>query len=508
MAALMTLPLVLAACSSGSSRAAGGAPGTSMTATTQGSWTGAEELYGAAPKRDPRVTYQPDVVLVTHGATAVREVSEDGLFWTMAGDDEDVRALEVGKVMFATSFGVGRVAAIEQVGGDRRVLLTPVGLTDVVRDGDFGSSGPLPLSTPLTYSTPGRPGIVAGGPDATPAPTPTTSAPGHADTDLQVRPVLGPAGTGSSHAGTRAAPADATVPLRAKGKLPAPRGTPAAATVGAFTVTPFCCNPAAGLRVSYDKDGGRFVALLSLRLTAPTIEFHVRISGGTVQEATVALRGALGVDATIEAATLTSAGNVSSPVLTVPVSMTMPLFGLPIPLTATLTNEFQVDMQLGGRAVMKTSGGLKAGGELGFGYKDGAHSVTATTFTAGKSFLDSMTQLSVAPSALVVSWAVKASVGIGLIGFTAGVWVRMLTKLGFVGDGGLQQSLTPCADGSGSISTTYGVGYQIPAVVATAVNFFLRILQVKPIARTGGLAWGPSTLWEVKGARKCRLRPP
>ncbi|OLT16103.1 hypothetical protein BJF78_15230 [Pseudonocardia sp. CNS-139] len=37
--------------------------------------------YGAAPSPDADVTYQPDVVIVAGGGSAVRSVSDDALTW-------------------------------------------------------------------------------------------------------------------------------------------------------------------------------------------------------------------------------------------------------------------------------------------------------------------------------------------------------------------------------------------------------------------------------------------
>src|SRR5205823_13040523 len=96
--------------------AAGGGPGTFQPLGPLGS---AERRYGRGRTPDPRVAYQPDVVIVGGGADSVRSWSQDGLTWTIKGDAPGVDQLAPGKIMFVTSLGVGRVLAIQPSGSDR-----------------------------------------------------------------------------------------------------------------------------------------------------------------------------------------------------------------------------------------------------------------------------------------------------------------------------------------------------------------------------------------------------
>jgi hypothetical protein len=45
----------------------------------------AESRYGVSPKLDPRVTYQPDVIVMERGAEAIRAPTVDGFTWTIDG---------------------------------------------------------------------------------------------------------------------------------------------------------------------------------------------------------------------------------------------------------------------------------------------------------------------------------------------------------------------------------------------------------------------------------------
>jgi hypothetical protein len=90
----------------------------------------------------------------------------------------------------------------------------------------------------------------------------------------------------------------------------------------------------------------------------------------------------------------------------------------------------------------------------------------------------------------------------------AGVWYQLTTGVGLVADGMASGNIAPCVDGSARITGSYGVGYSIPKVVAQVVNQFLTVVNLAPIAASGGPQWGPSTLWEVLGSQRCHLRAP
>jgi hypothetical protein len=121
----------------------------------------AVKQYGYGPRPDPRVRYQPDVVLIGGGANSIRGVSDDGLTWTIDGNSQGARDLRVGKIMFATSRAVGRVLAIDARGKDLAVMLGPARFTDIIRDADiviprtrlrpenFGAFGSTPVGSVL-----------------------------------------------------------------------------------------------------------------------------------------------------------------------------------------------------------------------------------------------------------------------------------------------------------------------------------------------------------------------
>ncbi len=117
--------------------------------------------YGAGPKPDASVVYQPDVVIIQGGPRAIRSASADGLIWTIDGAARGARDLRPGKIMFATSRAVGRVMDIERKGDDLAVTLGPVRLTDVIRDALIKVDTEIRPESIVYQHVPGIPATVA-----------------------------------------------------------------------------------------------------------------------------------------------------------------------------------------------------------------------------------------------------------------------------------------------------------------------------------------------------------
>ena len=104
---------------------------------TQSDLTEAEKRYGHSATQAPGITYQPDVVLLPAGASAIRSLSSDGLTWTIDPDSEGAEDIQPGKVLLLTSRAAGRVLAVQKADDGLRVVLGPAELTDFVREGMF-----------------------------------------------------------------------------------------------------------------------------------------------------------------------------------------------------------------------------------------------------------------------------------------------------------------------------------------------------------------------------------
>jgi len=478
--------------------------------------SGNELRYGAGATAVAGVVYQPDVVLIGGGAAAVRVVSASGLTWTIDANAPGAGKLAVGKIMLATSFGTGRVLKLTRSGAEVIVILGPVSITDVIRDANLGSSTPIPIGETLAYATPSAPGAAVDDPHDPLAPATGSGpanpsagrSPNHA-TDTSTPTTHSFRGTRLTPRGVAGllAPAEgARVAAPAAPTLPAPSTTPNPVGAGDFQVTPFCCAGGVGVRIGYDKGDGRLLATLTLKLDKPTASFRLVISHGKLLEATVQVHGAGAVEVAIDAATRSSAGDFRGKTVHVPETLTIPLTGFGIPLVLSVNQDFYLSMQLIGAAAFHTKGGYRVSGDLGFGYRNGSPSLIGTTLAVEDPMTANTRVLGVASGVITLGWNLKVSIGVGVLGFSAGVWYQLGVALSVVADG---LSLTAgCVRDALVVVGSYGIGWTVPQVVVAVLNFFLRAVRAQTITASGGFAWGPSELWRPTPGDFCRKNQP
>jgi hypothetical protein len=410
-------------------------------------WTGKERRFGGSVTSYPGVVYQPGVVLIGGGSRAVRGRSADGLTWTIDGRAPGAADLGVGKIMLATTFASGRVLKLTRAGRNLGVVLGPVALTDIVRDGVFDSDGPVSLANPLVLQT--------------------------------------------------------KLPTKPPKRKRTIQGSFAESAGGAFSSTPICCAHGIGVHVGYQSDAGRLSGTISLDATGLAVDFRIRISGGRLLEAALELRGAAALDYDLDGATKSSSGNVKSGPIAVPGSLTIPLAG---PLAITLSQSFQISLQLSGQASLHVNGRYAVNGRLAFGYTGGRAAAADAGLQPVQPVTKSTLSLGVGTNAISVGWAIKATVGIGLGPFTAGVWFALKPGLAVAADGSHLQSLKlGCVTAALDVTSEYGVGFDIPEFVQSVVNAILGALRVKPIPTTIGPSWGPS---QVFGPTRGEYCPP
>ena len=499
----LAVSLTAAACTHGSSNGTSSGPGPIRSSAVK-KLSGNELLYGAGAVPNKRIVYQPDVVMIGGGAAAVRAVSGSGLTWTMDANAPGASRLAVGKIMLATSFGTGRVLSLTKTGSEDTVVLGPVAITDVIRDADIGSSSPIPLEDMLAYTTPTRPGaavadtqdpVAVGGP-ANPG---TSQAPGAVShSSYRTR----------RHSAAGAALAQPAVfratPRQGSAGLPAPSTVPTTVGAGDFQVTPICCHDL-GLRIGYKKGDGVLVATVKLNVGRPTVTFRLVITGGQLQEATFQVNGGGALTVDIDAATLTSLGSFKGTAVEVPEHLTIPLIAFGAPLSLTISQHFYLSMQLIGAASFHTKGGYKVSGSLGFGYRNGGPTGNATTVAVQDPFTANTDEVGVASGVITLGWQLKTSIGLGLLGFTAGPWYALGFALSVTADG---ISLTAgCVTDALAVTGSYGIGYTIPKVVAAVINLFLKVIHAQGIPSSGGPSWGPTDLLHPPPANYCRKRP-
>lgn len=445
---------------------------------------GNELHYGESVRPTPGIVYQPNVVIIGDGADAVRSVSSDGLVWTIDAGAPGASDLAVGKIMLATTFGAGRVLKLTRSGDTDQVVLGPVTITDVIRDGELRSSAPVPLSDALVYTTPGQPSV---------APAPSQ----HTTQSTAERP-LTPASQAAGFANSSQA-----LPSVPTGQLPVPTHGSGTVSASDFRLSPFFDGNDGGVHIGYSKNGARLQATFGMHFIAPYATFVIKVDNGGLDEASVQLHGGVSIKLAFAAATMETADLPGGTTVAIPATIAFPLnFGLP--LTLTLTQTFYMSLQLEGRASLSTHGEYRLTGTIGFGYRAG-HPF-ASSLSSG--LIDPMTahtmSLSVGTNAITVAWGLKIGVGVGALGFEASAWYELYFSASLVA-APTEDVLNPgCVKDSIYIGGRYGIGWRVPQVVVAVVNAFFSLLGVNPIAAQGGDEWDAGVIWRPRPGNYCR----
>jgi hypothetical protein len=490
LATLLVTALVLSGCAAGNTRIQLG-NGLSLTE--------AEFRYGIAPEPHPDTTYADDVVIVGGGAQSVKSVTADGLMWTIDARAARADQLEVGKVFFITSRGVGRVLHLDRNGNDLTVVVGPVDITEVITEGDFGADdleismddlifqelGSLPWNlTDLSLSDDAGQEGTAGG-----------EGPGDGRGGG-----LGFGGT-SPHLFAEVPVATAVLSQPA---APSPHGTPAAPPrprwggagwnqVGdGWEVLPRCC---VGVQLNYERNDVSLQAVIGLYGELPKVSWRLRIANATVQEATVNINGAAGFQyrfdlqtgPTYEGHNITKRINVPVPII-IPMP---PVGGVSFNLDMTQWLQVRIGTSAKGSRLSGT-GAWDFSGGLGFGYKDGAFGAhTTREVRTRRSMLETATGASPAVQSIMLAHHARLLIGIGWPGFSVGPYVKVTTAMGLVRTSSLAGPLAGgvmCNQGALNMVLDVGIGYSLPQVVVTIVNFFLRAFGAGTIVKDGSIA--------------------
>ncbi|MFI7604650.1 hypothetical protein ACIBTV_05950 [Micromonospora sp. NPDC049366] len=432
--------------------------------------------YGLAPVPHPDVTFQPDVVLVGGGGRSIRSVTADGLTWRLDGKAKHADDLAVGKVMFVTGRGVGRVLHLDRDGGDLLVTVGPVTLTEVIRDGTFEKKG-ITLDNPVVYQA---------------------GEPLWAETEEAEAATPSPTGRFGKSAPVRLAPAAPPVrPVQ-----PPPTRAQEVQTVAANFSTAVSFSDGAEVSYRYDRDGTRLIGRVALTFKSPRADFHLDIRGGTLRRAELEITGGFGIRMSFETA-IQNGQNIRA-VLPIPVEAAFPIGTvLGVPLTLTIGQTLKVTTAFGAKlGSMKGSGEFSLAGKLGYGYRNSVWGPTMSTDVKRKSSItESLHGAPVGVMGLLVEHRVKFDVGFNAFVFKAGVYFELSTAygttmgsaLGAVGT--LGSHFVECRGVGLGVWARYGLGYSILQPVVNVINKFLSLIKVKPINAENRLGPPPYKIW-------------
>ena len=86
-------------------------------------------------------------------------LSSDGMSWTFDANAPQVNEIQVGKALFATDRCAGKVLAVQRNGGSVSVVLGPVQLNELVKEGNFAYDQPLDLNNAIAVVAPDYPDL-------------------------------------------------------------------------------------------------------------------------------------------------------------------------------------------------------------------------------------------------------------------------------------------------------------------------------------------------------------
>ena len=489
-----------------------------------------EIRFGIAPKRGPGVTYQDDIILMEQGDKAIQSFASDGMSWTLDANAPQVNDIQVGKVLFATDRCAGRVLAVQHNGGSVSVVLGPVQLNELVKEGNFAYDQPLDLNNAIVVVAPDYAGalgskamhdemqkpaqtsrnekphsfnrtvsyyVVSDHGKWTPMRTVTSggvtlrSGEYHPEQSSVRRAAfqgqIPIPGTGSTVPGFGGAGAPLPVPLPKLKQLDFNnlQATPCAFDCGGI-----------GAKIYQEKDGVKVSISIVFHLNNPHLVFDASVGNGSVN-ASVQLFGGAGVTVTVDAATDSSFTNIQGNIKElgiVPAEINVPIGGLFVPLTAKLSQAVDITSGFSARtSVLHGEGSVDLDGEISATYRTGrGWDVPKPTATVKNNLAGMISGVSVGINSFIFAFSQRLMVGVGTMGFAAGPYVDLQTLLTV-----LKQSSTTwvdCRQATFSVTVGAGIGYSMPKIVASVINTILQLFGAKPIPSWGSIVALPKRI--------------
>ena len=452
------------------------------TASPYPNLSAAEIRFGVSPTRNKDVAYQPDVIIMEHGADAIRSYSADGMTWTFDAGAPHAAEIQPGRILFATGRAVGRVLAVERKGSDLDVTLGPVELTDVIEEVHISYHGALDPETMISYYAPDYPGT---------------------SVDLSVptrTSMLGEdrRGTAPTAWWTDVDPDQFRV--RQVGSVPAGGGGKIGPLeefgIGEFNFVPNCCG-GLGVKQRYKKDGLDFTASAQLILNHPEFSFHLDIAHG-LKTAEIELTGVGGILVDFRGTTNAEFAQIDR-AFALPVDLSFPIGGIAVPFSATFRQSFLIKTAFTAKqAGLHAVGEYELGGTIKAGYSNGQLSVTTPLFGRTKQNLaQSIDGVSAGVNALILGYGGKLIVGLGAFGLAVGPYVSVNTTVGTTRGSDTQVPIVgyTCRTAQFKMWVDYGVGYAIPNVVVQALNTFLSLFHAAPISQSSDYSLGSKPIY-------------
>ena len=230
---------------------------------------------------------------------------------------------------------------------------------------------------------------------------------------------------------------------------------------------------------------------VALQMLNPFVSYDINITTKGIETAKFEVHNTAGLTLQFEASSsseFTPKDNLKKLVF-LPVDLSVPLTG-PVPLAFTLHQTFMLETLFSAKSSKFSAGGDYA---LAGSLKMECHYSTCSasgpaTFTVRKSLMDSISGISLGINALIITYEVRAIVGIGAFGFVTGPFVGLGVTAGVTrgSDAGGVIVGGTCRQVDMQAWVKAGVGYRMPPSVAKVLNFILSVFNVAPIENSGG----------------------
>ncbi|MGH9409816.1 MAG: hypothetical protein ACRD1V_10225, partial [Vicinamibacterales bacterium] len=476
-----------------------------------------EQKYGVAPTRGPGVVYQDQVVLIEHGDKAIKSWAANGLEWTLDGSDPQANGLKEGDILFATSRCVGRVLKLTRAGNDVDVILGPVQLTDIIKQGNFAYNQPLDLSTLTAVDMPDYPGAI-GSPyiDQMKQPSGRSGVTLH-DVKYYVVTPRGdwrPMRTIVRPDNARMSLADdvsATTPSLVRASwMPQP---PLKTFNNVLSAWP-CFSDCGGLgvRMTATKDGLNLNITVVFHLDRPTFIFNAGMysSGFNAQ---IGLTGGAGFEMTVQGTTDPNFTANLNETGAIPVDLVVPINFGPVPIELHYHQDLSLATAFSAKtSLLQSRSDFTLVGMLGFVYENGGFEPMHMYATPKGSLSGGISGVSMGINSIVVAINQRLLAGLGAGGFAVGPYVGLLSTATALKQATEAANLTlayapvaDCRQATFGMQVNGGIGYALPKPVADVINFFLKLVHASPISASGSLAKLPPM--QVLGPVKSSMPP-
>lgn len=477
--ALLVVAAMASACGQGPGRSAGEATVTPGASANPGAPADPAALFGTAPDpRAPDVTFQPDVVFLEGGPTAVRSGLSDGLTWRLDRNTPGVNRVKPGVVLYATSLVVGRVLQVQEASADElAVTLAPVELGEVIKDGHIRIDQDIDLAAMALRSFPDAPGLEG---ELEPLridpiePEPTQAGSGAPDSSIGQTSRVG-------LASWRQPGQPTTNSLNVLPTMPPPynqgemewkRGEwsgRVARTGGDIALT------------VVQSGDLQWHGKVVFHFTTPHLDADVGIIDGEVGDGEIEMRGLRQIALGLQAGSYNGLADNISEKLEIPASFDIPVIVGGLALNVNVSFKFLVQTAFSAKnSTLEAFGAWDTEGPLSYSRQTGAVEVVWPTVTPNPNILDSLKTISVGTNGVVFATSIRLMLGLGAFSFSAGPYAQIATSVALAGGSsvGFAGAAMQCRQATVTVQGSFGAGLAISDNVAKGLNAYFKYIGV------------------------------